>query len=194
MYNSSLFSYLPNIETHHKVFLSYYHAEDQAYKDAFANSFDHLFINKSVEAGDITSDVAADYIRHLIQSTEYLGDASVCVVLCGKNTKTRKHVDWEISGALDKRVNGRSGLVGILLPSFPLTPDGNYHYDNLPTRLADNVKTGFASIYRWDYITQNDITVKQEIDRAFNKRNNDSIVVNNRQQMQNNLPINYGYY
>ena len=86
MYNNS---YKANSEKH-KVFISYYHKGNQKYRDEFERLFGHLFINKSVEEGDIDSDNSDDYIKHLIQE-DYISDASVVVVLCGQNTWKRKH-------------------------------------------------------------------------------------------------------
>ena len=60
----------------HKTFVSYYHKADQAYRDAFEKVFGHLFIGKSVQPGDISTDVSADYIKRLILEG-YITDASV---------------------------------------------------------------------------------------------------------------------
>jgi hypothetical protein len=49
-------------DSKHKVFVSYYHAEDQYYRDEFDKRFNHLFISKSVEPGDIDSDSSDEYI------------------------------------------------------------------------------------------------------------------------------------
>jgi len=135
--------------TRHKVFTSYYHRDDQYYKHEFDGAFSHMFINKSVQPGDIATDNSDEYIKRLIQE-DYISDASVVVVLVGPNTKSRKHVDWEISAGLNKKTRGYSGLVGILLPSFRLQPNGKYLYADVPPRLADNIKTGYATMYTWD--------------------------------------------
>ena len=100
----------------HKVFISYYHAEDQYYKNYIDTYLSNNIINKSVVVGEYNSDNSDEYIKRLIRE-EKISDSSVVVVLVGKNTKKRKHVDWEISAALRKSVNGCSALIGILLPS-----------------------------------------------------------------------------
>ena len=92
-----------NKDTRHKVFISYYHKDDQPYKDAFEKAFSHFFINKSVQDGDINTDVSTEYIKQLIQK-DFITDASVLVVLFGPNTWGRKHVDWEISAVLNKKL------------------------------------------------------------------------------------------
>ncbi len=171
--------------TKHKVFTSYYHYDDQWYKDKFIELYGHLFIDKSVGEGDISTDVSSEYIKRLIQDDDYLADASVVVVLCSPDTKRRKHVDWEIYGALSKKLDGYSGLVGILLPEFPLSNSNTYNYADLPPRLADNVKTGFAKIYTWDYLTSG--TVVNVINEAYDGRTKSNLIDNSRTQMSYNV-------
>jgi MTH538 TIR-like domain (DUF1863) len=170
----------------HKLFISYYHKDDQRYRDYFESRFRHLFISKSVQPGDICSDVSTEYIKHLIQD-DYLDDASVIGVLIGPNTRGRKHVDWEISAALNKKVGGYSGLFGILLPTFPLLGNGNYRYEDIPPRLADNVKSGFAAVYTWTSLCSDPLSVKNAIQLAFDSRiNKEKLIDNSRLQMQKN--------
>ena len=164
----------------HKVFISYYHYDDQSYKNRFEELFGNVLINKSVMDGDINTDLSTDYIKRLIQSG-YLTDTSVLVVLVGPNTWKRKHVDWEISAALSKKVGGYSGMVGILLPEF------RYNYDDLPPRLADNVKSGYAEIYTWNHACSSSTTIKSIIETAFNNRVNKAHLIDNtRTQYVNN--------
>ena len=75
-----------------KVFVSYYHKDDQKYKNYIDNNFKDIMINKSVMDNDIDSDNSDEYIKRLIREN-YISDSSVVVVLVGRNTKTRKHVD-----------------------------------------------------------------------------------------------------
>jgi len=169
----------------HKVFISYYHKDDQYYKERFETLFGHLFINKSVQDGDISTDVSADYISRLIMDG-YISDASVLVVLIGNNTKKRKHVDWEISAALNKKVNGYSGLIGLLLPEHNDYPRDKFSNDNIPPRLADNATTGYATIYNW---TENATSMNTRIENAFNSRvTNANLINNSRIQFTNNRP------
>ena len=103
----------------HKVFISYYHHDDQAYKDMLVNwnEKSEVFIDKSVDTGDISDDLPAETIRQKIRD-EYLKDSTVTIVLVGKETAKRKHVDWEIYSSMrDGVVNKKSGIVVILLPS-----------------------------------------------------------------------------
>lgn len=171
----------------HKTFVSYYHWADQRYRDAFEKAFGHLFISKSVQPGDIATDVSAEYIKRLILEG-YITDASVLVVLVGSKTLCRKHVDWEISAGLNKKVGGYSGLIGILLPDVPLLPNGNFQYESLPARLADNARTGYADIYTWNWITASEENVRTAIQTAFDARvSRASKIDNSRAQLGRNL-------
>jgi len=173
--------------TKHKVFLSYYHQDDQVQKFVFQRDFGHLFVPKSVSIGDIDSDLSTEYIKRLIREG-YIMDSSVLMVLVGPKTRCRKHVDWEISAALSKQAGGYCGLLGILLPSFPLMDNGNYRYDQVPPRLADNVAAGYANIYTWAWLTQMDSRVTHAIQEAFDRRvSHTHCIDNSRTQMQRNL-------
>jgi hypothetical protein len=138
-----------------------------------------LFINKSVKDGDIDTDVSTEYIKRLIQQG-WISDTSVLVVLIGPKTYCRKHVDWEIAAALSKKVGGYSGLIGILLPEYKLSPGNRYRYDDIPSRLADNCKSGYASMYTWDYICSSDLRVKNAVEEAFRNRTQKSTLIDNR--------------
>lgn len=167
----------------HKVFISYYHFDDQKYKESLDSLLGSRVINKSVEAGEYDSDNSDEYVKRLIRDDK-ISDSSVIIVLVGPNTKTRKHVDWEIYAGLRESVNGNSGLFGILLPTFPLSWDGKYHYDNIPARLADNIKSGYAEMYTWEYARAHIFTI---IDTAFSNRISlRSKIDNSRLQMQQN--------
>lgn len=153
-------------QQYHKVFISYYHHDDQQYKNYIDKYLSKNIINKSVVAGEYDSENSDDYIKRLIRE-EKISDSSVIVVLIGPNTKKRKHVDWEIYAGLRSSVNGSSGLVGILLPTFPLTADGKYYPQNTPARFADNIESGYATVYTWDYAIKHFDSI---IDTAFQNR------------------------
>lgn len=107
----------------HKVFISYHHSNDQAYKDALLrlNDKHNIFIDASVDTGDIDDSLDDQAIRQKIRD-EYLRDSSVTIVLVGVETKKRKHVDWEIySSMYNGRVNKQSGVLVINLPSTGCT-------------------------------------------------------------------------
>jgi len=180
-------SYWKAKNVRHKLFISYYHKEDQSYRDDFEEKYGHLFISKSVRPGDIDTDLSTQYIKRLIQEG-YITDSSVVVVLVGPRTYCRKHVDWEISAGLNKKVGGYSGLLGILLPEFPLTSDSKYLYKDLPARLADNAESGYALIYTWAYLCASEDRVRNAVEAAFQKRITDSHLIKNAsKQLQRNL-------
>ena len=76
----------------HKVFISYHHANDQAYKNYLEslNDYYDIFINKSVAIDDIDDDLPPNTIREIIRD-DYLRDTSVLILLVGTETKNRKH-------------------------------------------------------------------------------------------------------
>ena len=103
----------------HKVFISYHHDNDQEYKNTLATFGESkgLFIDGSVDTGDISDDLTDEQIREIIRD-DYLSDTSVTILLVGKETKYRKHVNWELySSMFDSKVNHKSGILVILLPS-----------------------------------------------------------------------------
>jgi hypothetical protein len=158
---------LPENITRRKTFVSYYHNDDQDSRTKFENLFGDLIVSKSVEDGDIDSDNSDEYIKQLIQN-DYLADTTVLVVLIGPKTKCRKHVDWEISGALNLKVgDNNAGLLGIKLPGHPDFGTGKHNYDLLPARLSDNLKTGYAIIRDW---TDDRVKMQSYIEKAFANR------------------------
>jgi antiphage defense system Thoeris ThsB-like protein len=114
---------MPMADEKHKVFISYHHANDQAYKEALldANRRFGLFVDCSVDTDDIDEDLDDDAIRRIIRD-DYLQDSTVTIVLVGTETKYRKHIDWEIySSMYDGAVNKKSGVLVINLPSTGCT-------------------------------------------------------------------------
>lgn len=150
----------------HKVFISFYHHDDQEYKVYIDKYLSGNIINKSVMDGEYDPDNSDEYIKRLIREDK-VSDSSVIVVLVGANTKGRKHVDWEIYAGLRASINGSSGLVGIILPEIIPTSDGNFYYSDMPERLADNVRSGYAKIYTWNYAIAH---FDEIIEEAFNNR------------------------
>ena len=104
----------------HKVFISYHHRNDQAYKNElvdFGRSFG-LFIDKSVDTGAISESLSDQAIREKIRD-EYLRDSTVTILLVGMETKLRKHIDWEIYSSMFDGVRSKqSGILVINLPSI----------------------------------------------------------------------------
>lgn len=177
-YNGKIFSWkiVPKNITQRKTFISYYHYEDQEYKEKFKNLFGDLITHKSVEDGDIDSDNSDEYIKQLIQKG-YLADTTVLVILIGLNTKHRKHIDWEISGALNYKVGDKySGILGLILPNHHDYETGYHHYNLLPDRLSDNLKSNYAIIRDW---TDDRTKMQEYIELAFERRNTHSDNIDN---------------
>lgn len=179
--------------TKHKIFISYRHKNekhypssiDASYKETLERILEPFCINKSVEENEYDTDLSDEYIKRLIREDK-VSDSSVVIVLCGPETWSRKHVDWEIYAGLRASINGRSGLIGVLLPNHP---DYNnvFYFSNLPPRLEDNMKTGYAKLYKWDYFIHNAKTI---IEQAFNDRINKSHCADNsREQMKYNKSL-----
>ena len=170
----------------HKVFVSYHHDGDEGYKNTFCRMLGTDIIDKSVEDGDINPYVKTETIRQKIRD-EFIADATVTVVLVGKCTWQRKHVDWEIGSSLrDTKKNSRCGLLGILLPSHYDSGKDNYRRKLIPPRLADNCgdNDSFASIYKWPEPWSTD-RVRRWIHAAF-KRRSSVIPDNSRPQFGRN--------
>ena len=148
----------------HKVFVSFYH-QDQKHKEKFVSLMKNHMIDKSIDTGDIDdSNIKVDTIRSKIRD-EYIRDATVTVVLIGKDTWRRKHVDWEIASSIrDTKHNSRTGLLGILLPTYP---SGKCNPCTIPPRLYNNIECGFADIYSWSNYSN---TIQGWVHKAFKKR------------------------
>ena len=135
----------------HKVFVSFHHDEDQAYKDLFVLMMGDDIVDKSVEDGDIDDRLPTERMRQKIRD-DFIADATVTIVLIGPCTWQRKYVDWEIGSSLrDTKLNSRCGLLGILLPNHSDFRKRTYTSHLIPPRLADNCKGDdrFACIYGW---------------------------------------------
>ena len=112
----------------HKVFISYYHHDDQTYKDYLINmqelnpdtwQLQSIFEDCSVHENEIDdTGLTSEQIRCIIRD-EYIKDATVLILLCGQNTRKRKHIDWEIHAAMyDSDKNPQMGILVINLPNI----------------------------------------------------------------------------
>ena len=185
--------------TKHKVFISYHHDNDQWAKERLLelNSKYDIFIDGSVDTGDISDDLSDEEIRKKIRD-KYLRDTTVTILLVGTETKNRKHIDWELySSMYDGKVNKKSGILVIQLPSinpqcitaahgnkekdnlYPLITDWisidtrdeyERQYPYLPERIIDNLldKNVKISVTKWDDLNVEDL--KLLIDLTFQDR------------------------
>ena len=152
-----------------RVFVSYHHEEDQDYKDRFVRMMSDHIEDKSVSTGEIIDQgLPVDEIRLRIRD-EYISDATVTVVLIGRCTWQRKHVDWEISASLiDTCHNDRCGLLGIRIPTHTDFRNAECNPRLIPPRLAYNCEGNdpFAVVHRWSG-SENEVNrVRQWIDEA----------------------------
>ncbi|KAF3978646.1 MAG: TIR domain-containing protein [Methylococcales symbiont of Iophon sp. n. MRB-2018] len=154
----------------HNVFISYHHANDENYKNEFERLFSGVYDileTKAVNDGDISPYAGTEATRQKIRD-EFIRSASVTVVLIGSETWKRKHVDWEISSSIrDTKLNSRTGLLGIILPTYPRNNAFEYNHCTVPPRLYDNIECDFAKIYNW---SDNPQEVQNWIHEAFNRR------------------------
>jgi hypothetical protein len=143
------------------VFVSYHHSGDQSYYDALSATMHdqlQLITDNSLERRIDSSDHS--YIMRSIRE-KYLHGSSCTIVLCGANTWRRKYVDWEIEASLVQQM----GLVGVWLPTLPLLPN---NCTEKPSRLQDNIDSGYAIWISWSAIVSNPITLTEAIGSANN--------------------------
>ncbi len=154
----------------HNVFISYHHGNDERYKIEFERLFSGVYDileTKAVSDGDIDLHLKTETIRQKIRDG-FIRSATVTIVLIGSETWKRKHVDWEISSSIrDTQLNSRTGLIGIILPTYPRTDVTKYSKGTIPPRLQDNLDCNFAEIYNW---SEDPYDVQQWIHDAFNRR------------------------
>lgn len=158
--------------------------------------FKSIFEDYSVGEGDIDdSRMSDEQIRRKIRD-EYIKNATVLILLCGRNTKTRKHIDWEIHAAMyDSELNPQMGIVVINLPTIHqcvrsscedekriINPNTNWFsistrkefedkYPYMPSRIIDNfVKGAPISVVDWEIIENNPESLMILIDNAFNRK------------------------
>lgn len=186
----------------HKVFISYYHEDDQWYKNMLLklNDYYNMFDDYSVHEDEIDdTGMTSEQIRREIRDN-YIQDATVLVLLCGENTKRRKHIDWEIHAAMyDSDTNPKMGILVINLPTITseqsmiaygseeenlMAPYGTWtpldkskssledKHPYLPNRIITNLMRDDVriSLVDWDVIANNTEKLKQLIDNAFERR------------------------
>lgn len=180
-----------------RIFVSFHHADDW-YREEFDKRYGDSFISMSVEDGDIDSANSDEHIKRLIQQ-DHIVNSSVVVALYGAQTKNRKHVDWEVYGALTSKVGGHKGLVVMLLPTFPGSPYdafGNYNpkliYPYLHPRTAANLESGYADLYFWPGMFPNanltNVPMGNILHKAASKREtHNHLIENSDPQYQRNL-------
>lgn len=189
------------LESKHKVFISYHHSNDQSYKEYILeiNRLYNFFIDASVGTGEIDDNFDDQTIRQIIRD-DYLRDSSVTLLLVGKETRRRKHIDWELySSMINGKVNKKSGVLVINLPTVGCTSFTAAHgeeekailyphvrdwmslnsqeeyrerYPYMPDRIIDNLANNGAriSVVNWHDLTKDWTILKTLIDLTFRDR------------------------
>lgn len=137
----------------HKIFISHHHDNDQSYKEALlrANAHSPVFLDGSVDTGDISDELDDQAIREKIRD-EYLRDTTVTILLVGTETKKRKHIDWEVySSMFDGKKNKKSGMIVVNLPSTGCTYYTAAHGDEEKRRLYPTTTSWTALNFRKEY-------------------------------------------
>jgi hypothetical protein len=182
----------------HKVFISYHHQNDEKYKNELLdlNEIYDLFDDYSVRDGEINDNLSAEQIRRKIRD-DFIRKAKVLILLCGLETKKRKHIDWEINAAMfNTDQNSRLGIVIINLPTAManaqrasnneekkiISDDNNWislktraeqeqYHPYMPSRIIDNFVKGIEiPVINWNRIKQDPTRLKKLVDNAFKRR------------------------
>lgn len=153
----------------HKIFVSFHHASDQAYYDAFSRAFHdtHEVVYDNSLERQVDSD-NVDYVMRRIRENHIHG-TSCTFVLVGANTWGRRYVDWEIFATLEKQ----HALIGVQLPTVPLDANGRV---TVPDRLHDNIRSGYASWLSWQQVTSGPDQLERYVAEA--KARAKSLIVN----------------
>lgn len=185
----------------HRVFISYHHYNDHMYKSELLtlNDLFDIFIDYSIDTGDIDEDLSDEEIRIKIRD-EYLRESTVTLLLVGSETRKRKHIDWEIySSMYDGNINKKSGILVINLPYigcnyftakhsgekeriYPnikdwinITERSGYEirYPYMPDRIIDNLINIDAriSVINWNRFIENIDDMRFLIDQTYQDRN-----------------------
>lgn len=198
----------------HRAFICYHHENDQYYKNLLEQKAkdEGLFINWSVGDGDIPEDWSDKKIRKFIRDN-YLKDSRVTIVLVGRETRGRKHIDWEIySSMYDGKINRKSGIIVILLPEcesqyihVPDKKDGRYYrgrinlckeetksklfyksiYPSMPDRIVENltVKNSLIAIVNWSDLSDGKLAYL--IEHCFKNANRNKYVLSTSMRKKN---------
>jgi len=130
------------LPTKRRIFISYHHHGDRAYKEAFARFAEEFELLEDRSLERLLDSDDTEYVEREIRE-EYISGTSVTIVLCGAATWQRRFVDREIRPSLIQQ----SGLIGVQLPTLTATlPGGTV---SVPARLHDNIVTGYALWRSW---------------------------------------------
>src|SRR3990167_1621261 len=168
-----------------RVFISYHHKREQRIKEELLNLDQRyqLIVDCSVTTGDIDERLAPQEIRQKIRQ-EYLSESTVLLLIVGRETRYRKHVDWELySSMYNGSTFGRSGVVVILAPDC----ESNYFtapFEEIKNTLYPNVKNWISIDSRVDYESRYPYMPPRIIDNLM--KANSNISVTNWSKIQEN--------
>jgi len=186
----------------HRVFISYHHRNEGYLKEELLrlNRQNNIFVDCSVSTGGIDENLEPQAIRQTIRRN-YLSGSTVVLLLVGRETKYRKHVDWELYSSMYNGPNfGKSGVVVLQAPdcesdsftapfdeikqsmyphvsswtSFNSREEYQERYPHLPERIIDNLlkPNSKVSVSNWSSVAQNPENLRLLIDCAHNARSN----------------------
>ena len=166
----------PPLPNKRKVFVSYCHLnqlEAETFVWTWRNVFTARALGMAFTQEMIDSDNPA-YVMAQIRAN-YIGDASVTVVLVGTCTHSRRYIDWELKASMQRGDCTPNGVVAFLLPSAH-NHNGQL-YPWLPDRLASNYRYMDNTTYaRYWFMPTTEAAMRECIETAYNSR---TILANN---------------
>ncbi|MCU0091937.1 TIR domain-containing protein [Pseudomonas koreensis] len=202
-----------------RVFISYHHKNEQYLKDELLviNSAAKIFIDCSVAVGDIDEDLEPQVIRQTIRR-EYLSESTVLILLVGRETQYRKHVDWELySSMYNGSKFGRSGVVVLLAPDcesrYCTAPSKDIknslysqvtswvtvnsrdeferRYEYMPPRIIDCLVKGGGniSVTNWSKVVEDPDYLRVLIESAHETRGKSNYDMSREMRMRNFNPV-----
>src|SRR5688500_13031630 len=91
-----------------RIFISYHHADREAFERLSTVLHDQYQVVTDRSLDEAVESDDCDYVYRRI-SEEFITGTSCTFVLCGRETASRKFVDWEIKATLDKK----HGLIAV---------------------------------------------------------------------------------
>jgi hypothetical protein len=160
-----------------KVFISYFRG-DRAEVEAFVQYWSrnqNVFIPQIVGAysQDLINSEDPEYVIGQIR-TRYIVDSTVTMVLVGRCTHSRRHVDWEIKASWRQGdLYTPNGLLGVILPS-----QGTAAW--LPPRFDANWNAEHRSCYARYYVAPGSAEqLRSFIEDAYQARTCRAHLINN---------------
>ena len=180
-----------------KLFVCCDHGDAETYRLAFEQAFGHLFAPGSPPPAYLEASSAEAYAEDL-RRLRLIEAATLMVVLVSRNARVSRRIDWEIATGLERNGDGpAAALLGIMLPDMPrrMAPEGAapgvpfFDYQDMPPRLADNVRSGYARIYDWGWLCADERRVIDALSvAAASRREQPQRVDNGRPRLTRDLP------